>query len=81
MMKGAYAVRDHGCQSVSSVQTGKGYLQPNDAFGTPNVVKYGMSASNLNMTATGTAQAGVPQLCRSTVHSVHDMAMTLMIQP
>lgn len=40
------------------MQTGKGYLQPNDASATPSVVKYGLDASNLNnMTATGTAQA------------------------
>lgn len=43
--------------SVFCLQTGKGHLQPNDAFGTPSVVKYGLSASTLNMTATGTAQA------------------------
>ncbi|CAL5218603.1 g300 [Coccomyxa viridis] len=42
--------------ATGQAKTGKGNLQPNDAFGTPSVVKYGLSASNLNMTATGTAQ-------------------------
>ena len=39
------------------LQTGKGFLAPNDAFTMPSVVKYGKSASDLSMTATGTAQA------------------------
>ena len=38
------------------LQTGKGYLQPNDPFNTSSVVTYGLSAAILNMTATGTAQ-------------------------
>ncbi|CAK0736397.1 hypothetical protein CVIRNUC_000740 [Coccomyxa viridis] len=37
-------------------KTGKGYLQPNDPFSTSSIVTYGLSAADLNMTATGTAQ-------------------------
>lgn len=57
------------------MQTGKGYLQPNDAFGTPSVVKYGLSASELNMTATGTAQACLI-LCTPPLLSIPNLSIS-----
>ena len=55
---------------MSCLQTGKGYLQPNDAFSMPSVVKYGLSFFNLSMTATGTAQVRSLRHCAVPVHSV-----------
>ena len=63
---------------MDCLQTGKGHLQPNDAFGTPSVVKYGTGASNLSMTATGTAQARRCLACTALpVHSAYYMATAL----
>ena len=62
------------------LQTGKGYLQPNDPFSTSSVVTYGLSAADLNMTATGTAQVGLS--CLITWHRLmrcwSSMALSLL---
>ena len=60
---------------MSCLQTGKGYLQPNDAFSMPSVVKYGLSFFNLSMTATGTAQVCSLRHCAAPVHSVQTQGL------
>ena len=43
-------------------QIGQGYLTPNNPAVVPSIVKYGTSATNLNLTATGAAEVS-PKCC------------------